>query len=60
MEANFMKRYYKYMEDSKNLKAGVYEANQLASICGINFSTLIYLGVMANVQEAPVQIKTGW
>ena len=60
MEANIMKRYYKYMEDSGKLKVGVYEAKQLASICGINLSTLIFLGAMANAQEAPVQIKTGW
>ena len=60
MEANIMKRYYKYMEDSGKLRVGVYEASQLASICGINLSTLIFLGAMANAQEAPVQIKTGW
>ena len=60
MEAYIMKRYYKYMEDSKKLKVGVYEATHLASICGINLSTLIFLGAMANAQEAPVQIKKGW
>lgn len=60
MEANIMKRYYKYMEESNDLKVGVYEAEHLASICGINLSTLIFLGAMANAQEAPVQIKTGW
>lgn len=60
MEANIMKRYYKYMEDSKDLKVGVYEANHLSTVCGINLSTLIFLGAMANAQEAPVQIKTGW
>ena len=60
MEANFMKRYYKYMEDSKDLKVGVYEASQLALVCGINLPTLLFLGAMANAQEAPVQIKTGW
>ena len=60
MEAYIMKRYYKYMEDSGKLKVGVYEATHLASICGINLSTLIFLGAMANAQEAPVQIKTGW
>lgn len=60
MKSKIMKRYYEYMEDSKNLKAGVYEAGQLASICGINLSTLIFLGAMANAQEAPVQIKRGW
>ena len=60
MEANIMKRYYKYMEDSGKLKVGVYEAEHLASVCGINLSTLIFLGAMANAQEAPVQIKTGW
>lgn len=60
MEANIMKRYYEYMKDSKDLKVGVYEAEHLASICGINLPTLIFLGAMANAQEAPVQIKTGW
>lgn len=60
MEANIMKRYYKYMEDFKNLKVGFYEASHLAAVCGINLSTLIFLGAMANAQEAPVQIKTGW
>ena len=60
MEANIMKRYYKYMENSDKLRVGVYEAGQLASICGINLSTLIFLGAMANAQEAPVQIKRGW
>lgn len=60
MKANIMKRYYKYMENSGKLKVGVYEAEHLASICGINLSTLIFLGAMANAQEAPVQIKTGW
>ena len=60
MKANIMKKYYDYMEDSGKLKVGVYEATHLASICGINLSTLIFLGAMANAQEAPVQIKTGW
>ena len=60
MKANIMKRYYEYMENSKDLKVGVYEASQLASVCGINLSTLLFLGAMANAQEAPVQIKTGW
>ena len=60
MEANFMKRYHDYMEDSKKLKVGVYEATQLASVCGLNLPTLLFLGAMANAQEAPVQIKKGW
>ena len=60
MKSNIMKRYHDYMEDSKELKVGVYEATHLASVCGINLSTLIFLGAMANAQEAPVQIKTGW
>ena len=60
MEANIMKRYYEYMKDSKGLKVGVYEAEHLAAVCGINLSTLLFLGAMANAQEAPVQIKTGW
>ena len=60
MEANIMKRYYKYMEDSGKLRVGVYEAKHLASVCGISLSMLLFLGAMANAQEAPVQIKTGW
>ena len=60
MEANIMKRYYEYMKESKDLKVGFYEASQLAAVCGINLPTLIFLGAMANAQEAPVQIKTGW
>lgn len=60
MEANIMKRYYEYMEDSKDLKVGVYVAEHLAAICGINLPTLLFLGAMANAQEAPVQIKKGW
>ena len=60
MEANIMKRYYEYMRDSAKLKFGVYEANHLASVCGINLSTLLFLGAMANAQKEPVQIKTGW
>ena len=60
MEANIMKRYHDYMEDSKKLKVGVYEATQLASVCGLNLPTLLFLGAMANAQEAPVQIKKGW
>ena len=60
METNIMKRYYEYMEDSAKLRVGVYEINHLASICGISSITLVLLGKMANEQEAPVQIKTGW
>ena len=60
MESKIMKKYYEYMKDSKDLKVGVYEAVDLALICGTNLSTLIFLGAMANAQEAPVQIKTGW
>lgn len=59
-ESKIMKQYYKYMKESKNLKVGVYEAEHLASICGISLSMLLFLGAMANAQEAPVQIKTGW
>ena len=60
MESKIMKRYYEYMRDSKDLKFGVYEANHLASVCGINLATLLFLGAMANAQKEPVQIKTGW
>lgn len=59
-ESKIMKQYYKYMKDSKDLRVGVYEGKQLASICGISLSMLLFLGAMANAQEAPVQIKTGW
>ena len=60
MKANIMRRYYEYMKDSKDLRVGVYVAEHLASVCGINLSTLLFLGAMANAQGAPVQIKTGW
>ena len=60
MEANFMKRYYDYMEDSKKLKVGVYEATHLASICGINLTTLVYLGSRANASQGPITLKDGW
>ena len=50
MKANIMKRYYEYMKDSKDLKVGFYEASQLASVCGINLSTLLFLGAMAKAQ----------
>lgn len=59
-ESKIMKQYYKYMKDSKDLRVGVYEGKHLASICGISLSMLLFLGAMANAQEAPVQIKTGW
>ena len=60
METNIMEKYYKYMEDSENLRVGVYEVNHLASICGISSLTLILLGKMANEQRTPVQVKTSW
>lgn len=60
MESKLMKRYYEYMRDSQNLRVGVYVAEHLAAVCGINLPTLLFLGAMANAQEAPVQIKTGW
>lgn len=60
MEANIMKQYYKYMKDSKDLKVGVYEAERLASICGISLSMLLFLGAMANATQAPIAIKDGW
>lgn len=60
MEGKIMERYYEYMKNSKDLKVGFYEAERLASVCVINLPTLIFLGAMANAQEAPVQIKTGW
>lgn len=60
METNIMERYYKYMEDSANLRVGFYEVNHLASVCGISPLVLILLGKMANEQRNPVQVKTGW
>lgn len=60
MESKIMKKYYEYMKESKGLKVGVYEAEHLASICGINLATLIFLGATANALEVPIQIKTGW
>lgn len=59
-KSKIMESYYSYMSSNEKLKVGVYEAEHLASICNINLSTLIFLGAMANAQEAPVQIKTGW
>lgn len=60
MVAGVVGRYYKYMEDSKKLKVGVYEANQLAKICGINTATLVYLGSRANAARGPTILKDGW
>ena len=60
MESKIMQRYYEYMKESKDLKVGVYVDEHLSAICGINLSTLLFLGAMANAQEAPVQLKTGW
>lgn len=60
MEANIMKQYYKYMEDSKGLKVGVYEAVDLTLACGLHLPTLLFLGAMANAQGTPVLIKKGW
>ena len=60
MESKIMKKYYEYMKDSAKLKVGVWEAEHLASVCDISLSMLLFLGAMANAQEAPVQIKTGW
>lgn len=60
METNVMKMYEKYMEDSSELRVGVYEVRDLASICGISSLTLVLLGKMANEQQTPVQFKKGW
>ena len=60
MERKIMKRCYEYMKDSKDLKVGVYEASHLASICGINTATLVYLGTRANAVQAPIELKEGW
>ena len=59
-ESKIMKRYYKYMEDSKDLKVGVWEAEQLSKICGINTATLVYLGTRANAVQAPIELGKGW
>lgn len=60
MESKIMKRYYEYMKETKDLKVGVYEAEHLASVCGIKFSTLLFLGARANALQAPIAIKDGW
>lgn len=59
-DSKIMQSYYSYMCSNEKLRVGTYEAVHLASICGINLSTLLFLGAMANAQEAPVQIKIGW
>ena len=59
-KSKIMEDYYAYMGSNEKLKVGTYESVDLASICGINLPTLIFLGAMANAQEAPVQLKTGW
>ena len=60
MESKIMKKYYEYMKDSGKLKVGVYEANQLATLCGINTATLVYLGSRANAARGPITLKDGW
>lgn len=60
MNSKITKKYYEYMKDSKDLKVGVYEANQLAKLCGINTSILVFLGVRATATQAPIAIKDGW
>lgn len=58
--SKIMKSYYDYMRSSEKLKVGTYEAVDLALVCGIHLPTLLFLGAMANAQEAPVQVKNGW
>lgn len=60
MEANIMKEYDKYMRETSNLRVGTYEAHQLATLCGINMATLVFLGVRATARQAPIAIKEGW
>lgn len=60
MKANIMKRHYECMKDSDKLRVGVYEVNQLSKLCGINPSTLVYLGTRANAVQAPIELKEGW
>lgn len=59
-ESKIMKSYYAYMCSNSKLKVGTYEANQLAEICGINVSVLIFLGARANASQSPIAIKEGW
>jgi len=60
MNSEIMKKYYKYMRETGNLSVGTYEANQLATLCGINTATLVFLGTRANATQAPIAIKDGW
>ena len=59
-ESKIMKSYYSYMRSNGNLRVGTYEAVDLASICGISLSMLLFLGAMANAKQAPIAIKDGW
>ena len=59
-DSKIMKSYYSYMCSNSKLKVGTYEVNQLAEICGINVSVLIFLGARANAGQAPIAIKDGW
>lgn len=60
MNSEITKKYYEYMRETGNLKVGTYEVGQLAEICGINVSVLIFLGAKANATQAPIAIKDGW
>lgn len=60
MRSEIMKKYYKYMRETGVLSVGTYEVNQLATLCGINTATLVFLGTRANATQAPIAIKDGW
>lgn len=59
-KSKIMEDYYAYMCSSEKLKVGTHEVNELAKICGINVSVLIFLGARANASQAPISIKNGW
>ena len=60
MNSEITKKYDKYMRETGNIRVGTYEAHQLATLCGINMATLVFLGVRATVRQAPIAIKEGW
>ena len=60
MNSEIKEKYYKYMREIGNLKVGTYEVNQLAKLCGIKTSILVFLGIRATATQAPIAIKDGW
>lgn len=60
MNNEITKKYYGYMKKTENLNVGTYEVNHLAKLCGINPTTLLYLGTRASVARGPIALKDGW